>query len=83
MPNLSPQEWSAVPVKAMPGPWGPCQLNGCTIPEVREGGVYIASNIPGSPAGGYAGNHEEWRAFIQQVKDGAWDHTVVAVPVTA
>lgn len=58
-----------------------CHLTGCTIPEVRADGVYVASNIPGSPAGGYAGNHEEWAAFVQQVKGGAWDHTVtVAVP---
>ena len=83
MPNLDPQEWTDSAPKAAPGPWGgPCHLNGCVAVEVIDDEVVCTSTIEGNE-GRVVYTRDEWNAFVAQVKEGAWDHTVTGVPASA
>lgn len=71
MPNVDPK---TLPIQ--PWPWGPVCTNGTCIEAKRaDDGVHLTSNIPGND-GLLIGTHDEWAAFVGQVKRGEWDHTL-------
>lgn len=58
-----------------------CGTACCVHAEKGEDGVLVTSTIPGND-GRVVFTQDEWDAFLMQVKDNRWDHTLSRKPVT-